>query len=85
VGRRAGVKHSTARSWCRRHRQRARRALTVETLCRVALVFDIGAYRDYAYLWARARVADLDRDLLNRGLHGVLVRIDIDGYPHLNP
>jgi len=24
-------------------------------LCRVALVFDIGAYRDYAYLWARAR------------------------------
>jgi hypothetical protein len=56
-----------------------------EPLCRIALVFDIRAYRDYAFLWARARVADLDQDLRRRGLHGVLVRIDVDGYPHPNP
>ncbi|MDQ6616357.1 MAG: hypothetical protein M3083_16855 [Actinomycetota bacterium] len=53
--------------------------------CRVAIIFDITTERDYAYLWARARVADLDRDLRNRGVNGGLVRIDIDGYPNLNP
>jgi hypothetical protein len=56
-----------------------------DALCRVALVFDVAAYRDYAYIWARARVADLDHDLRARGLHGVLVRIDVDGYPYPNP
>jgi transposase-like protein len=37
VARRAGVKHTTARSWCRRHHQRARRALARVSVIAAAL------------------------------------------------
>jgi hypothetical protein len=59
VARRAGVKHTTARSWCRRHRQRARRALAVVTTVAAALGVGAGAAGGSAERAALSALTDL--------------------------
>ena len=51
--------------------------------CRVAIVIETVAEADYVWQWARARNADLIKDLRQRGIDAAGVRIDVDGY--LNP
>jgi len=52
---------------------------------RVAIVLDIAdPYPELLLLWAGARSAELVTNLRQKGVHADIVRIDIDGYPHLS-
>jgi hypothetical protein len=52
---------------------------------RVAIVLDIDdANPDLLYIWISARAARLVEELQQKGINTDLVRVDMDGYPHLS-
>ncbi len=52
---------------------------------RVAIVLDIDdPYPELLLIWAGARSAEMVANLRHRGISADVVRIDIDGYPHLS-
>lgn len=53
-----------------------------EPFCRVALIFDLAVWRDYAFMWAEAHAALIEEELSHRWFDGELVRIDVLGWPY---
>jgi hypothetical protein len=52
---------------------------------RVAIVLDIDdANPDLVFTWINARTARLVEELRRKGIDTDLVRVDMDGYPHLS-
>jgi hypothetical protein len=52
---------------------------------RIAIVLDVDdANPDLLFIWITARAVRLVEELRRKGINTDLVRIDMDGYPHLS-